>query len=589
MADNLLGNNRFNTAQPELPQEASDEIRVPVTDPKDVWKDEKQPWASTTQGRLMIRTFSRGIMGAAFYSVGGYVAAKGLQGYDKDNPNNPIQHLASFFDKFAGRPIEKIFGENAVTFRPTLSTGPRTLGEDVVDTTFNFAAATAGDAIGRNIMGMFDPNCESKWRDENGKFHFPKAVKSVMAATGRVFEAQMADWFVSVPYVYQKRFQRNIIDKFSPGFGYDSDRALNGSSFKLNEAGEITGTYGLEGAIDLQARFTGYNIGTMIYYDAMDAAKSKIKSAMGKDGDNIKLKVPVTPASMYNASKYGVNTAIRYIIKSTIKALFIMTPSVPSFWMMRVAQFKDKSMGIVVGKDAEGNKTASPLLVEGADKFSTIRIHRPTTLSGELATFEDANGHTRTIDNPFDGGFDPYKTTHGIFDTMVNPMARASFALTKKLNNITAKTAETFNWSDKASDTAVDLSSRYVNGAMAYTPYIYTKNEFSERWNNADMDSAIYRALDGVLNFSGKEIKAGFQDIRQALRQQAPDVTSTHPETVPENYDQKHGQFVQKLGDRGPNQNIRFADKISPQASKSANWQEQVASRPDDRQLLSTR
>lgn len=588
MSDKLLENNRFNFSQPELPQEAQDEVRIPVADPKDVWKDEKQPWASTTQGRLMIRAVSRGIMGSAFYAVGGHIASEGIKGYDKDNPTNVIQYIASFFDKFAGRPIEKVFGENAVKFRPTLSTGARTLGEEVVDRTFNFAAATAGDAIGRNIVGMFDPNCDSKWRDEDGKFHFPKAVKSVLAATGRVFEAQMADWFVAVPYVYQKRFQRNIIDRFSPGFAYDADRALNGSSFKLNADGKIVGTYGLEGALDLDLGFKGYNAGTMIYYDAVSAAKEKIKKAFDKDGKDIEIKIPVTPASMYNASKSGVETAIRYLIKSTVKALLIMTPSMPSFWVMRVAQFKDKSMGIVIDKDSDGNRVGSPLLVEGADKFSTIRIHRPTTLSGEHATFEGIDGEVKHITNPFaEEGFNPYKQTHGIFDTMVNPFGHASYKLTNLANAGTEKIAKRLNWNKDATRTATDLSSRYVNGAMAYTPYIYTKNEFAERWNNAEMDSAIYRMLNGVQHFNKAEAKAGFLDIKKVLRQKAPDITHSHPETIPANYDEKHGHFVKKLGDR--DKNPTYAKKITPADGPKTSWQEQTSNRDEREPLVSSR
>jgi hypothetical protein len=567
MTDKLLGNNRFNASEPEVRVDSPTEIHVPVSDPRDVWKDEKQPWASTAQGRLMIRAFSRGIMGAAFYSVGGHIAANGLVGYNKDAPQGAVQHLASFFDKFAGRPIEKVFGKDAVTFRPTLSTGARTLGEEVVDTTFNFACATAGDAIGRNIVGMFDPHCESKWRDENGKISFPKTVKSLASATGRVFEAQMADWFVSVPYVYQKRMQRNLIDKFSPGFAYDADRALNGSSFKLDEKGNIIGTYGVEGAIDLQARFTGYNIGTMMYYDGMSIIKDKVKEAFDKDSDRLKLKVPVTPSSMYNASTKGIANAIRYTLKSATKAFIIMTPSLPSFWMMRVTQFKDKGMGIM--------PDGKPLL---DTEDANIRISR-SNVSSRLAKTSDGT----IIKNPFGvEGFDPYKKTYGIFDTAVNPFGRASFELTKKANAAAEKIATARGWDV---DTAVDLSSRYINGAMAYTPYIYTKNEFSHRWNNKSMDNAIYRTIDGLFGFNAKEIKAGFQNIRQALRQKSPDTSTSHPETIPEDFDREAGEFVKKIGKKSDAKENGFAEKLQPASS----WKEHLATSGSKEPSLTSR
>lgn len=571
MTDKLLGNNRFNLSEPESNDKTEDEIRMSVKDPRDVWKDEKQPWASTMQGRLMIRTFSRGVMGAAFYAAGGHIAAKGLQGYDQNNPHGAVQQIAGFFDKFAGRPIEKVFGKDAVTFRPTLSTGARTLGEDVVDTTFNFACATTGDAIGRNIIGMFDPNCESKWRNEEGKIEFPKAVKSVAAATGRVFEAQMADWFVSVPYIYQKRLQRNVIDKFSPGFAYDSDRALNGSSFKLDDTGQITGTFGMEGALDLQARFTGYNIGTMFYTDAMTAAKERIKNAFDKDSKDIKIKVPVTPSSMYNASKDGVNTSLRYLMKSATKAMLIMTPSVPSFWMTRVTQFKDKGMGIM--------PDGTPLL-DSSDE--NIRISR-SNVSSRVAKTTDGT----LVKNPFAGeGYNPYDETHGIFDTMMNPFGKASYDLTHKANAAAEKLATSRGWDV---DSAVDLSSRYVNGAMAYTPYIYTKNEFAQRWNNKDMDTAIYRAIDGVLGFNKSEFKAGFQDIKSALRKKAPDVTSSHPETIPEDYDRENGEFVKKFSKKNNEKDAPFAERISREPNAEGSWKDQVNAREESSSLLPSR
>ncbi|MCH2547765.1 MAG: hypothetical protein MK052_09185 [Alphaproteobacteria bacterium] len=574
MLDNPLDSKTYNLTGAESKDDSTDSIRIPVLDKNDVWKDEKQPWASSATGRLMIRTLSRGVMGAAFYAVGGHVASKGLEGYVKDGEaQNAIQHIAGFFDKVAGRPIEKVFGENAVTFRPTLSTGARSLGEDVVDTTFNFACATAGDAIGRNIVGMFDPNCKSKWRDKDGKISFPKAVKSVAASTGKVVEAQMADWFVSVPYIYQKRAQRNLLDKISPGFGYDSDRALNGSSFKLSEDGKIKGTYGLEGALDLQARFTGYNIGTMFYYDAVDAAKQKVKGIVQKEKP---IKVPVTPEKMYNATKHSIGNTMRYAAKSAVKAAIIMTPSVPSFWAMRVTQSKDKSMGIM--------PDGKPITDERGEQFN-IRTNR--------ANVDDQIAYTskgEPVVNPFskmEG--DPFTPTHGIFDTLLNPLGRASYEVTKKANTAVGALADNRGW-DK--DSAVDLSSRYVNGAMAYTPYIYTKNEFAHRWNNPEMDGAIYRALDGVSSFNRGEIKAGFQDIRKVLRNKGADVNGSHPETIPESYDRATGEFVRKVSrkdDDKSKKDTSFASKHPRSNSQENNWQEQVNTRNEDEFQLSTR
>jgi hypothetical protein len=57
-----------------------------------------------------------------------------------------------------------------------------------------------------------------------------------------------------------------------------------------------------------------------------------------------------------------------------------------------------------------------------------------------------------------------------------------------------------------------------MNAAIAYTPYIYAKNEFAHHWDNPDMDKAIYRAIDGAFSGSFKELKSGLGDMRRAFK-----------------------------------------------------------------------
>lgn len=525
---------------------------IPVENPKNIWKDEKQPWAATPSGRLAIRAVSRGIMGAAFYAWGGQKATADMAGYDPENPQNFIQHIAKFFDVAAGKPIKKIFGENAVTFRPTLDrTGARTLGEDVVDNTFNFAMATVGDAVGRNIVGLFDPNAEAKWRDETGKVNFPKALKGTIFAAGRVFEAQMEDWFVAVPYAYQKKAQRKVINKISPGFEYDADRALNGSSFKVDESGNVIGTYTLEGAIDLQGRFTGYNIGTMMFRDAMKSAKKKLGHHFDREDQELEVNLPASPGSVARTGVDGIRNSIRYTIKSAVKATLIMTPSVPFFWSMRTTQGKHNSL--LIGPDGKPLHDAQGI---------NIRNHRENWDSAFGITHDG-----RRVKNQFaDPDFDPYSPTYGTIDTMINPFGKAAHNATIKAQEIAAELAGKFG---KDVDGAKDFTNRYVNGTMAYTPYIYAKNEFAHRWDNAQMDSSIYRAIDGAFSFNLKEMKAGMKDIRSALRQKGADLHPSHPETIPEEYDRERKGFV------------RRTSKDSGQ-EKGADWRQKITSARND-------
>lgn len=562
MTDSFMENDVFNLREASPKGSATGENKlIPVKDPKDVWKDSAQPWASSMGGRLAIRAVSRGIMGAAFYAWGGQKATADMKGYDADNPQGLVQHIARFFDTAAGKPIEKLFGEKSVQFRPTLTDRekPRSLGEDVVDNTFNFAMATVGDALGRNIVGLFDPNAESKWRGDDGKVNFPKAVKSTVFAAGRIFEAQMEDWFVAVPYTYQKRFQRRVIDKISPGYAWDADRALNGSSFKVDDNGNVVGSFAFEGALDLQGRFTGYNIGTMMFRDGMKSLKSKLHERFDPEDQDLELDVPVTPKSVITGAVDAAKNAVRYTIKSVVKATLIMTPSVPAFWTFRVGQGKYKSVLL----DKDGRALGTPT---GDGKDENIRMHY-TNRDTAVAYHRDEHGKidlSRPVPNPFaDPNFDPYAARFGVTDAMLNPFGKAARTATVHAQEVTDKIAERYGM-DAAH--LRDFADRYVNGTMAYTPYIYTKNEFAHRWDTPKMDSAIYRAIDGMFGFNMGELKAGAREMREAMKNRGSDVCASHPETVPMQYDKSKGAFVRH---QAPAENASsWRDRVSKPAEE---------------------
>ncbi|MBM3618204.1 MAG: hypothetical protein FJX23_06615 [Alphaproteobacteria bacterium] len=495
---------------------------------KEMWDSEKKPWASTAGGRLAIRSISRGIIGAAFYTWGTQKIARDMPGYSLDKkPDNALQHVARAFDTVAGKPIEKIFnkmgkdGKAIVTFRPSLASGGRTLGEDAIYNTFDFAAASAGDAMGREIIGLFDPSVQHKWKGENGKISLPNGIKSLAAATSRIFLAQAEDWFVAVPYTFQQKFQRKVINKFSPGFEYTADSTLHGSCYKLDENGKIKGTYGWEGVLDLQGRFTGYNFGTGLFRDIVKGAKEGVANMRDPERKAHRTPEKLTPETMFKAGQSGARKATSYLLNRAVKTLIVMTPSVPIFSMLRIPQ--NRNMGIGLMPDG----TEVPL--GRRDEFQPDQLDRSQ-----------------------------WSASNRMLDNVLDPFGKAANSLSDKLGGA----VQTLARSDEGKQKATDFARTYVNASMAYTPYIFAKNEFALMWDNKSMDKAVDRTVDGM--FSGKfsEVKSGVKDIAQVIASRRK-----------VKKDEKG--FADSLRPAGP-ETARFADKL-PRERTAANWQEQVA------------
>lgn len=64
----------------------------------------------------------------------------------------------------------------------------------------------------------------------------------------------------------------------------------------------------------------------------------------------------------------------------------------------------------------------------------------------------------------------------------------------------------------------------FADASFAYTPYMIAKAETARRWDNKDMDSAIYRLMDGVVSFNLGETKAALKDIGNILTNPPPTV-----------------------------------------------------------------
>ena len=349
---------------------------------------DKPAWSDSMKGRAAIRVISRGLVGAAFMTWGGRFARNQLNNYSQHewDPSKPLQAVAKGFDVTFGKLIKGVaYGmantkglsaeaataarvkaaHEATTFRTkayyhtndarlTPDGQPmngRSLGAEMVAVTFDFAMASIGDAMTRNTFQAIDPNTVKPWIvGEDGKavkpgakghFDAGKFGKSVARASWRILSKnQGEDWVAALPYVYQMKYQRQFLSnawgKRFTGTKLAFDNGWNGGSYEVNKAGQIIGDHQLPGAIDLHARFVGYNWYTLMFresYDAIDGAFKKWKD------DGFKLSMPHMHHPLHDVVK-GAGSSARYVAKSFIKANLYMNPSVMFFWPMRVGQSK---------------------------------------------------------------------------------------------------------------------------------------------------------------------------------------------------------------------------------------------------------
>ena len=153
-----------------------------------------------------------------------------------------------------------------------------------------------------------------------------------------VTRAAGEDYFAMLMgYPYIVRMTRNLINKYSPGFKYDSDNALNGGSFKVNDKGDIVGNYQLEGMADLGMRFTAYNIFTKFYRDLYDVMGARIKLWWGGE-EPLRFSKPDPIAA--------IKRSANYLVRTTIKMVGIMIPSTFFFYIARSPQSKDIGLAI---------------------------------------------------------------------------------------------------------------------------------------------------------------------------------------------------------------------------------------------------
>ncbi len=497
-----------------------------------------QGWNTTPQGRFAIRSFSRGVLGAAFFAWGGHFANRSMAGYHPERaPENWVQLVARIFDKTAGVSIEKSLnamgydGHRAVTFRPTRQfyggQYGRTLGHEVIGVTFDFAAMSVGDAMGRDIAALVDPNIQHSWRRDDGSVDVPQAMREIATNTFRYLTYnQGEDWAVALPYVYYLRWQRNTINKFSPGFAYDSDRSLNGGSFKVNSAGQIIGNYQLEGMLDLQGRFTAYNVGTLMFREAYTKTADKLMHWMKDDFSTSDIdQSELAPNSLLT----DLNNLGAWALRDVVKGTLYMTPAVPFFWAGRSPQSKYK--GLMIHPEygpisyTTGAAAAGAELVHMHEERRSTNINRPERFTRDTPTYfshfdrESGQWTLRPAPNPFAHGTpDPYARTYGPVDAVFNPLGDASNEIRRAMHEPVGSLQQKYGIFDD-SVRWKRHSDAYTNAALTYTPYFWAKTEFANLWDNARMDIAIDRALSGAGNLKPGEFMAGLHEMGRVLQQ----------------------------------------------------------------------
>ncbi len=582
---------------------------ISVTSPdlsSKAWEQSKNTaWSATPEGRVAIRAFSRGILGAGAFAAGGMLADKWMKGYSSSSSfgeqKNGLQTLAKGIDSFIGKPIQmgvealtgsERAGVNAVRFRPTKfmktengnTVFGRSLGAETVAVTFDFFCASIGDASGRDLVDLVDPNKKKPWYDKNGDLDIAgTGVKALKTAWRYVSYNGGEDWAVAIPYAYFMKGQRALINHFSPGFKYDFDRSLNGSGLKIDNEHKVKGSYALEGLLDLQSRFTVYNIGTLMYREAYNHVANSFSS--DKDKKSASLYGP--PGSNEHKGLFEKAGDIgKWMLRSAVKGTIYMTPAVPFFWITRTVQKRNDSPFI------NPEKGVLEYYKEKDHKIDTLRVS--DVRDGKVpqgheicyGNFNEVENHWRpahisgSFANPYDRTFEHYNQPGTWVDQGFNKIGQVNQAAVDQVNELGRKFEATHRETSLDFKKALDIpkisdfTNRFANAAIAYTPYMAAKYETARLWDDGKMDMAAERMIDGATRFSWGEFKAGAGEVWNSIMQR--------PLADPER--QAESERRMKIDPSAPVDSRQTQAEQKQNASGMSSWQDRIVSgKADDK------
>lgn len=265
----------------------------------------------------------------------------------------------------------------------------RDLGHEIVDVTFGFAAMSVGDALGRNLVGVFDPNVKKDWLNKDGSIDIPKLGKSSLdAAIDIMTYRQGEDWAVALPYVYTMRALRAGQSKAHENVKFTLDNN-NGSVFVADaKTGDISGDTLKSSALNFQSRFMFYNFYTSMFRDAYQNVLHKIHDVdADKSQDILSQK---KHESVLGEVGSDIREAIDYTAVSFIKSMTWMAPVVPFFWAPRIALSRSNARAIYNNLPLENGQTGMGVVTSSP---ATPIISTGPNWESEEQVF-GRNGHT---------------------------------------------------------------------------------------------------------------------------------------------------------------------------------------------------
>ncbi len=555
-------------------------------------QEDRPAWSDSMKGRAAIRLVSRGIVGSLFFVAGGRMASQQMANYNEHAfewsvraPfHNPLQALAKGIDVTFGSGYKKLYetaarisgtekliakreAEKALWFRDTASYGysnkGRSFGAEVVGYTFDFMAASVGDAATRNLIQVFDPNVKKAWRlndkgeqasqGEHAHIDWGQWAKSTASTTWRVFSKNAGeDLFAGLfGYGFQMKFQKAFLNgpfagkRSSDGMdrfqGHDMvfDRGWNGGAHRraLHPATgkmEIVGDYQLPAAIDLHIRFVGYNYLTEMYREGYDWVGNQ---AVTWRNNGFSIHMPHLPQHFnpVTAAVDGVANTSRYLAKSFIKANLYMNPAVVPFWFMRASQSKWRGTHFI---EPNPNKLGELHLGKpvGGSFDPYDKKHYEFYPSGPDAKLSERleTGFSKTLNYV---GKWQYKAGERAADLAVAVSKKNLLPKSEWLNSLMCYGLKGYGNTPaelqrKKINGLRSFTHEYTNAAFSYTPYMFAKAETALRVddNKGDgkpglMDKAIYRFMDNVASFNGKGTWKSVKEMWQLGTHFEADVT----------------------------------------------------------------
>ncbi len=544
---------------------------------RDTWL-EKEHWTDSALGRAAIEFVARITLGGMFYAwMGNSEALKAVDKYDPavyDKMENKswLVKVAHFVDSTIGAGMSKGFSayyqgarddkdrskaDMALRFRKTRPDHSldnqgilpgRSLGAEYVKVTGDFAAMTMGAGIGRELLlNTLNPRERKAWLNEKGEFELGHAAKRFGSKVWELITYNVGEDIVaSLPYVFFLRGTRNIIDKGAKGFGFGSDMAVDaGGSLVITDKGQIQSELQHAGAIDLQARFTGYNVLTQMYRDGYNAVADSLTSWQK---NNFAIKLP-DPASIPQAIVDRTKGGARYMAISAIRSIIQMTPSVPFFSIIRTPASKldgfavHNKLGIVEAKIDRADERGLAwhrLRRKDKDFDTTTEIrwsekHETACIPGtegayfQKNPFYDDDGVTRYT--PFNASAEGMGLNYSFTSSVTDKIGSTVHEIAKA--PIWYKAQKWF-WdavSQKGDDGKKHAESAALAG-MPYATYFAAKVYFREQYVNEQMNTAIGRMLDGVLKWNKHEFKEGMSEITRTMMRLPMRETSRKAELI---------------------------------------------------------